>query len=207
MQLCTGCYELNDALLSCHACGCQLDSSCPFDAIDRGFWPGSPQRGSKYLFDLHLLQYYNLLQLHCPGLSETGFLKSLTMFSANRDHVSCVPYPYLSYSILFSKNCKTNIFPCILYFSYIVNNTNLSSLLYLQAGMVNPATFSNALMSGDISTLKYSATRGLMGLCVLAARTISTLYMLMGTRSYTIMQKFTGTGTALSVCYYLQYMH
>lgn len=62
-------------------------------------------------------------------------------------------------------------------------------------------------MSGDISTLKYSATRGLMGSCVLAARTISTLCMLMGTRSYTVMRKFPGTGTVLSVCYYLQYIN
>ena len=61
-------------------------------------------------------------------------------------------------------------------------------------------------MSGDISTLKYSATRGLMGSCVHAARTSSTLCMLMGTRSYTVMRKFPGTGTALSVCYYLQYI-
>ena len=61
-------------------------------------------------------------------------------------------------------------------------------------------------MSGDISTLKYSATRGLMGSCVHAARTSSTLCMLMGTRSYTVMRKFPSTGTALSVCYYLQYI-
>ena len=56
-------------------------------------------------------------------------------------------------------------------------------------------------MSGNISTLKYSATRGLMGSCLLAARTSSTLCMLMGTRSYTIMR------TVLSVCYYLQYIN
>ena len=62
-------------------------------------------------------------------------------------------------------------------------------------------------MSGDISTLKYNATRGLMGSCVLAARTSSTLCMLMGTRSYTVMRKFPGTGTVLSVCYYLQYIN
>ena len=62
-------------------------------------------------------------------------------------------------------------------------------------------------MSGDISTLKYSTTRGLMGSCVLTARTSSTLCMLMGTRSYIVMRKFPGTRTVLSVCYYLQYIN
>ena len=107
----------------------------------------------------------------------------------------------------FLKDLKTNILSSTFYFSYIVSNTNLSSLLYLQAGMVNPATSVRPLMSGDISTLKYNATRGLMGSCVLAARTSSTLCMLMGTRSYTVMRKFPGTGTVLSVCYYQQYIN
>lgn len=88
-----GRYELNDALLTCHSCGGTLqDSVYPLDVIDRGFWPGSPQRRSKYLFDLQLFAQYNLLQLHSPGLSETGFLKSLAMYSQKRGRVSCINY-------------------------------------------------------------------------------------------------------------------
>ena len=86
-----GCYELNDSVLACRSCGSSLeDSVCPLDAIDRGFWPGSPQRRSKYLFDLQLFEYYNFLQLNCPGLSESGFLKTLTMYSRKRGRVSFV---------------------------------------------------------------------------------------------------------------------
>ena len=93
LYACLGCYELNDAVLACHSCGSNLqDSECPLDAIDRGFWPGSPQRRTKYLYDLRLFEYYNLLQLNCPGLSESGFLKSLMMYSRKRGRVSYVAH-------------------------------------------------------------------------------------------------------------------
>ena len=114
---------------------------------------------------------------------------------------------HLSYSILLSKTSR--LIYSLAHFILVtlwVTQTSLHCYTYrpvwsTQQHSVRP------LMSGDISTLKYNATRGLMGSCALAARTSSTLCMLMGTRSYTVMRKFPGTGTVLSVCYYLQYIN
>jgi hypothetical protein len=99
-----GRYELNDAILICCSCGGRIqDSVCPLDSIDRGFWPGSPQRKSKYLFDLKLFEQYHFFQLHCPGLSEAGFLKSLAMYSRMRGRVSCQIGENLTFSMYICK--------------------------------------------------------------------------------------------------------
>ena len=99
----------------------------------------------------------------------------------------------------FLKKRKTNIFSSTLYFGYIVSNINLSSLLYLQAGMVNPATFSKAFNEWRYFNFEIQRYKGLDGFVCPCCQTSSTLCMLMGTKSYTVMRKFPSTGTALSV--------
>ena len=63
----------------------------------------------------------------------------------------------------FLKDLKTNILSSTFYFSYIVSNTNLSSLLYLQAGMVNPATFSKAFNEWRYFNFEIQRYKGLDG--------------------------------------------
>ena len=83
------------------------------------------------------------------------------MFSANRGHVRPMQTFIVFYSFL--KKRKTNIFSSTLYFGYIVSNTNLSSLLYLQAGMVNPATFSKAFNEWRYFNFEIQRYKGLDG--------------------------------------------
>ena len=45
-----GRYELDDVILFCETCNCEV--------LDGGFWPGSVERHSQYLFDEDLFLFF-----------------------------------------------------------------------------------------------------------------------------------------------------
>ena len=72
--------------------------------------------------------------------------------------------------------------------------------------MGNPATFSKAFNEWRYFNFEIQHYKGLDGFvcpyCQDQQHSVLT-----GTRSYTVMRKFPGTRTVLSVCYYLQYIN
>ena len=67
--------------------------------IREQYLPGSTSRKSTYLFDQDLFHFYDLLQKNNPGVSETGFLKTLEQMSEVKGRVSNNGLGYLSYSV------------------------------------------------------------------------------------------------------------
>lgn len=76
-----GRHELDDAKILCEGCGKEI-------FLD-GFWPGSVERHSQYLFDVDVFLFFDYLQKYNPGLSISGFIHSLEQFSAVKGRV-CV---------------------------------------------------------------------------------------------------------------------
>ena len=95
----SGRFDLNDVLPICGACGKQIQLETPHDVIREQFWPGSTSRKSTYLFDQDLFHFYDLLQKNNPGVSETGFLKTLEQMSEVKGRVSNNGLGYLSYIV------------------------------------------------------------------------------------------------------------
>lgn len=75
----------------------------PWIQLTAGFGQEVLNEKSKYLFDLKLFEQYHFFQLHCPGLSEAGFLKSLAMYSQIRGRVSCQIGENLTFSMCICK--------------------------------------------------------------------------------------------------------
>ena len=94
-----GRFDLNDVLPICEVCGEQIQLETPHDVIREQYWPGSTSRKSTYLFDQDLFHFYDLLQKNNPGISETGFLKTLEQMSEVKGRVSNNGLGYLSYSV------------------------------------------------------------------------------------------------------------
>ena len=92
-------FDLNDVLPIRGACGEQIQLETPHDVIREQFWLGSTSRKSTYLFDQDLFHFYDLLQKNNPGVSETGFLKTLEQMSEVKGRVSNNGLGYLSYSV------------------------------------------------------------------------------------------------------------
>lgn len=69
-------------------CGEQIQLESPHDIIREQFWPGSATRKSTYVFDTDLFLFYDLLKKNNPGVSETGFLKTLEQISLAKGRVS-----------------------------------------------------------------------------------------------------------------------
>jgi hypothetical protein len=63
----------------------------PHDIIREQYWPGSASRKSTYLFDTDLFLFYDLLKKNNPGVSETGFLKTLEQISLAKGRV-CIKF-------------------------------------------------------------------------------------------------------------------
>ena len=82
-----GRFDLNDATPLCHACGEVMELTSPHDVIREGYWPGSAERRSRYIYDQDLFLFYDLLQKNNPGISEYGFLKTLEQFSEEKGRV------------------------------------------------------------------------------------------------------------------------
>ena len=78
-----------DAEVMCSACKSHLKLSQPNSVIREEFWPGSARRKSQYIFDQDLFLFFDLLQKNLPGVSESGFIKTLEMFSQAKGRVSC----------------------------------------------------------------------------------------------------------------------
>ena len=85
-----GWYDLNDVLPICDSCGEQIHLESPHDTIREQYWPGSATHKSAYLFDTNLFLFYDLLKKNNPGVSETGFLKTLEQMSSAKGRVSNV---------------------------------------------------------------------------------------------------------------------
>lgn len=82
-----GRYDLNDVQPICESCGEQIHLQSPHDIIREQYWPGSASRKSTYLFDTDLFLFYDLLKKNNPGVSETGFLKTLEQISLAKGRV------------------------------------------------------------------------------------------------------------------------
>ena len=78
-----------DVELTCSACKSHLTPSQPNSVIREEFWPGSARRKSQYMFDQDLFLFFDLLQKNMPGVSESGLVKTLEMFSEAKGRVSC----------------------------------------------------------------------------------------------------------------------
>lgn len=89
-----GRYDLNDVLPTCDSCGEQIHLDSPHDIIREQYWPGSATRKSSYLFDTDLFLFYDLLKKNNPGVSETGFLKTLDQMSLAKGRVSNIVTKY-----------------------------------------------------------------------------------------------------------------
>lgn len=75
-----GRYDLDDEVLFC--------DQCKIEEYLHGFWPGSVERHSQYLFDEDLFLFFDFLQKFNPGMSTSGFLHALEQFSAAKNRVS-----------------------------------------------------------------------------------------------------------------------
>ena len=64
-----------------------MELTSPHDIIRGGYWPGSAERRSRYIYDQDLFLFYDLLQKNNPGISEYGFLKTLEQFSEIKGRV------------------------------------------------------------------------------------------------------------------------
>ena len=71
---------MDDVALYCDACN--------KEEFPKGFWPGSVERHSQYLFDEDVFLMLDLLQKFNPGLSTLGFLHTLEEFSAAKNRVT-----------------------------------------------------------------------------------------------------------------------
>ena len=79
-----------DAAIVCTECNTSfLNESSPCsNLIQEGYWPGSTSGRSSYVFDQDLFRFFNLLRLHNPGISYSGFIKTLEQMSVMKGRVS-----------------------------------------------------------------------------------------------------------------------
>ena len=82
-----GRYDLADVYVTCDACNTIFDDQLS-DVVTKGYWPGSVSKRSQYLFDQDLFRFFDLLQKNNPGLSQSGFLRTLEQFSSARGRVN-----------------------------------------------------------------------------------------------------------------------
>lgn len=59
----------------------------PHKVIRENMWPGSPSASASYLFDQDMFLFYDILQKNMPGISESGFIKTLEQFSVHKGRV------------------------------------------------------------------------------------------------------------------------
>ncbi len=85
-----GSYDFMDGEPTCSACKSHLSLSQPNSVIQEEFWPGSARRKSQYIFDQDLSLFFDLLQKNMPGVSESGFIRTLEMFSEAKGRVGCM---------------------------------------------------------------------------------------------------------------------
>jgi len=103
-----GRYDLNDEVLFCDVC--KKEEYLP------GFWPGSVERHSQYLFNEDLFLLFDFIQKFNPGLSTSGFLHALEQFSAVKNRVSIYVCMYIGIHI------SKNIFPVFIWLDFVVDN-------------------------------------------------------------------------------------
>ena len=85
--ICPGRFDLNDAVPIWNTCNEKLEMETPHDIIREQCWPGSVGRKLQYIFDQDLFLFYDLLQKNIPGVSGSGFLKTLEHFSEAKGRV------------------------------------------------------------------------------------------------------------------------
>ena len=74
-----GRHELDDDKMICEQCNSEL--------FPDGYWPGTVERYSQYLFDVDVFLFSDYLQKYYPGLSTSGFIHTLEQFSAVKGRV------------------------------------------------------------------------------------------------------------------------
>ena len=74
-----------DANIHCLQCSKTYEVSIG-DLVAQNLWPGG--LNSSYIFDQTLFQFYDTLQKILPGVSETGFIKTLEHISEQKGRVS-----------------------------------------------------------------------------------------------------------------------
>ncbi|XP_065901149.1 uncharacterized protein [Dysidea avara] len=79
----SGRYDLMDATIVCNECDTEFltEFSPCGDLIREGYWPGGTTGRSSYVFDQDLFRFFHLLRLHNPGISYSGFIKTLEQMS------------------------------------------------------------------------------------------------------------------------------
>ena len=93
-----------DVELTCNACKSHLRLSQPNSVIQEEFWPASAKRKSQYIFDQDLFLFFDLLQKNMPGVSESGLIKTLEMFSELTGRVSLNHILYCTH-LSYSSSC------------------------------------------------------------------------------------------------------
>ena len=112
----TGRYDLKDSRVLCEGCGNCFDIEYPHNVIREHLWPGTPSCNTTYIFDQDMFLLYDLLQKNMPGISETGFLKSLEQFSAIKGRVG----HYI---------CDLLLFTCMQSFSIFLFRVSLRNII------------------------------------------------------------------------------
>ena len=78
---------MKDTWLQCEECGTDFSIEFPHKVIRENLWPGTPSTTGSYLFDQDMFLFYDLLQKNMPGISESGFIKTLEQLSAHKGRV------------------------------------------------------------------------------------------------------------------------
>ncbi|XP_065919720.1 uncharacterized protein [Dysidea avara] len=76
----SGRYDLSDAHVVCLACH-TVFADVFHETVSEGFWPGSAGRRSAYLFHQDVFKFFIHLKFFNPGMSQSGFLKTLEQIS------------------------------------------------------------------------------------------------------------------------------
>ena len=84
-----GRYDLADAEHVCIKCKTPMRLAHPHGLLREELWPGSAGKRSQYMFDQDMFLFFDLLQKNMPGVSESGFIRTLEMFSQSKGRVSC----------------------------------------------------------------------------------------------------------------------
>ena len=100
---CLGRFDLNDAHVVCTACHTAFTNQY-HKILYESFWPGSAGRTPTYLFHQDVFRFFMLLRHHNPGISHSGFLRTLEMFSLQKGRVRFMLFLKICTILLLSKH-------------------------------------------------------------------------------------------------------
>lgn len=85
-----GRYDLKDSWIQCEKCDANFNIEFPHKLVRENLWPGSPTASGAYMFDQDMFLFYDILQKNMPGISESGFIKTLEQFSVHKGRVRLI---------------------------------------------------------------------------------------------------------------------